>query len=134
MASSIPKEVKYAIAGGWLPASETTWKVALFTSASNCLTQSTYAACTNEVANGNGYTTTGATLAGRTRGYVDTNNVYLDATDSAWSSSSFTARYAIVYETGTDLIRGRYDFGGDKTVSSGTLTIIWNSGGLIKIS
>lgn len=134
MASSIPKEVKNELIARLLPAVETTWKVALFTSASNCLTQSTYAACTNEVANGNGYTTGGATLAGRTSGYVDTNNVYLDATDSSWGTSTFTARYAIAYETATGKIRGRYDFGGDKTVSSGTLSIIWNTGGLLKLS
>ena len=134
MASSIPKEVKNELIARLLPAVETTWKVALFTSVSNCLTQSTYAACTNEVANGNGYTTGGATLAGRTSGYVDTNNVYLDATDSSWGTSTFTARYAIAYETATGKIRGRYDFGGDKTVSSGTLSIIWNTGGLLKLS
>ena len=134
MASSIPKEAKNEFIARWLPAVETEWKVALFLSTSNCLTQSTYAACTNEVANGNGYTTGGAVLAGRTSGYVDTNNVYLDGTDSSWGSSTFTARYAVVYETVNGYIRGRYDFGGDKPVSSGTLSILWNASGMIKIS
>ena len=134
MASSVPKEAKNELIARWLPAVETEWKVALFLSTSNCLTQSTYAACTNEVANGNGYTTGGAVLAARTSGYVDTNNVYLDATDSAWGSSTFTARYAVVYETAAGKIRGRVDFGGDKPVSTGTLSILWNSGGIFKQS
>jgi hypothetical protein len=134
MASSIPKEAKNELIARFLPAVETEWKVALFTNASNCMTQSTYAACTSQVASGNGYTTGGAVLAGRTSGYVDTNNVYLDATDSAWGSSTFTARYAILYETATGKIRDRKDFGGDKAVSTGTLTILWNASGIMKLS
>jgi len=132
MASSIPKEVKNEVVTRWLPGTEPTWKIALFNTGSNCLTQSTYAACTNEVS-GTGYTAGGATLAGRTSGYVDTNNVYLDATDPSWTSSSFTAYYAIVYETATGKIRARIDFGGAKAVTTGTLTIILNSGGVIKV-
>jgi hypothetical protein len=132
MASSIPKEVMKVVTDGWL--AETTWKVALFTSASNCMTQSTYAACTNEVS-GTGYTTGGATLAGRSSAYDGTSMfALLDATNSAWATSTFTARYAIVYDTTSGLIRGRYDFLVDKVVSDGTLTVTWNTSGLIKVA
>jgi len=41
----------------------------------------------------------------------------LDATDVAWAASSFTARYAVVYETTGGKIRAIYDFGADYTVT-----------------
>jgi hypothetical protein len=131
----IPKEVKKAIVDGYI--AETTWKVALLTNSFNAVaTPSMYSEVTSyEVANGNGYTTGGVTLTGRTGGYVDTTNYKLDATDSTWSSASFVCRYAVVYNAASPyLIRAIYDFGADKTVSAGTLTIQWNAGGLVKIS
>lgn len=133
MASSIPKEAKKEVVDGWV--AEAVWKVALFTSGSNCLTQSLYSSCTNEVSGAApGYTTGGATLSGRASGYVDTNNVYIDASDTSWTSATFTANYAVVYRTSDSKIRARYDFSGAQTVTAGTFTILWNSGGLVKIS
>jgi len=96
MASTIPKEVKLEIVTRWLPATEPVWKVALFLSTSNCLTQSDYSACTNQ-SSGTNYTAGGATLINRTVGYVDTTNAAIDAEDTSWASASFTARYAVVY-------------------------------------
>jgi hypothetical protein len=135
--SSIPKEVKKETIDGWL--AETGWKVALFTNVSNCMTQSLYSACTNEVsAVGTGYTTGGATLTRRAwnagSGYVDTNNAYIDLVDTSWSSATFIARYAIIYETTGSKIRGRIEWTSDKPVSTGTFTIVWNAGGIVKIS
>ena len=137
MASTIPKEVKKETIDGWL--AEASWKVALFTSASDCLTKSLYSACSNEVSNvGTGYTTGGVTLTraawGAGSGYVDTTNANLDASDSSWTTASFTARYAVVYNTSTSKIRFVYDFGTNQTVTAGTFTVIWNSGGLVKVS
>jgi hypothetical protein len=137
MASTVPKEVKKETIDGWL--AETGWKVALFTSASNCLTQSLYSACTNEVsAAGTGYTTGGTTVTRRAwgagSGYVDTTNAMIDANDVAWSSSTFTCRYAVVYETTGSKIRFIYDLGADFSVSSGTFTLVWNAAGLAKVA
>ena len=137
MASTIPKEVKKAIIDGYL--AETTWKVALFLSTSNCLTQYLYSACTNEVSSsGTNYTTGGNTVTrkawGSGSGYVDTSNAYIDANDVSWTNATLTARYAVVYETTTSKIRAIYDFATDKTVTAGTFTLVWNSGGLVKIS
>jgi len=137
MASTIPKEVKKEFIDGWL--AEASWKVALFTNASNCLTQSLYSACTSEVSSsGTGYVTGGNTLTrlawGAGSGYVDTNNAYIDASDLSWTAASFTCRYAVVYNTSTSRIRAVFDFGSDQTVTSGTFTIVWNAAGLVKIS
>lgn len=133
MANTIPKEVKKEIVDGWI--AETTWKVALFTNASNCLTQSLYTGCTNQVPNGSGYTTGGATLAGRAGAYVDTTNYYLDATDSAWTGATFAnVQYIVVYETTGSKIRAIYDLGTTYSVTAGTFTVQWNANGLIKIT
>lgn len=81
-------------------------KCALFTSASNLsATSTTYAGVTSEVANGNGYTTGGITvsplaLAGTTSVTVKFGQ------NPTWTASggSITARYAVVYEVGGDVI------------------------------
>jgi len=131
MASSIPKEVKKEVVDTWIAE---TWKVALFTTLQ---TASLYSSCTNEVV-GTGYTAGGATVTKSDWGvgsdYVDTTNAKIDATDSTWTSATFTARCAVVYNTTTSKIRAIYDFAADKVVTGGTFTIQWNAGGLIKIS
>ena len=136
MADTIPKEVKLEIVTGWKD--ETTWKVALFTSLdTTILTKSTYTECAalgTEVV-GTGYTLGGATVAGRAVGYVDTDDTYIDVTDSSWGpNASFTAYYAVLYETTTNKIRVIKDFGANKPVTNGTFEIQWNSGGILKIS
>ena len=135
MASVIPKEFKKEIidvlTGAATMTAEVTWKVALFTNAYS--TASILYSVVNEVSGG-GYTAGGATLSGRTSGYVDTNNRYLDAADTQWTAATFTARYAVVYETVGGKIRFIYDFLADYPVAGGTFTIQWNSGGLVKIS
>lgn len=94
----------------------------------------------NEVANGNGYTTGGATLANKTIGYTGATNVIkLDADDVTWSSSSITARYAVIYDDtpATDAAKpllGYVDFGQDFTSSNGNFTITWDSGGIFTIT
>jgi hypothetical protein len=87
---------------------------------------------TNEVANGNGYTTGGVALTTSAPAYDSASNTLrLDASDAQWTSASFTARYAFVYkDTGsaaTSPLLGYVDFGGDETVSSGTFTIAWDA-------
>lgn len=90
---------------------------------------------TNEVS-GTGYTAGGATLANVTIGYTGgTNTLKLDADDTVWSSSTITARYAVIYDStpATDATRpliGYVDFGADVTSTSGTFTITWDSTGI----
>lgn len=81
------------------------WKLALFLSTSNIGSGSTtYAGLTNEHANANGYTTGGQaislTLSGTTTVTVDI------ATDPVWTASggAITARFAVIYEVGGDVL------------------------------
>lgn len=78
-----------------------TFKVALFLSTSNAATLSTtgYAALTNEVANGNGYTTGGNTLTSVTW-TNSSGTLTFDSADTSWTASggSITARFAVIYD------------------------------------
>jgi hypothetical protein len=95
---------------------------------------------TNEVANGNGYTTGGATLANKTLGYTGATNVIkFDADDVAWAASTITARYAVIYDdtpatSETKPLLGYVDFGQNESTTNGTFTIAWNSGGILTIT
>ena len=108
-------------------------KVALFTT--NTITQDTddnytaFAAANTEVANGSGYATAGATLASKTNTSA-ANVTSLGAANTSWTSASFTARTAVVYDSVTDKLLGYVDFGANQTVVAGTFTIAW-SGGII---
>jgi hypothetical protein len=89
----------------------------------------------NEVS-GTGYTAGGATLANKavTQDNTDNEGVF-DADDVAWSTSTITARYAVVYkDTGvaaTSPIICIQDFTTDKVSDAGTFTIAWNAEGII---
>lgn len=93
---------------------------------------------TNEIT-GTGYTAGGATLGSCTATYDTTSNeIRLDAADTQWTSSSFTARNAVIYKStgtaSTSPLVSYIDFGGDETVSSGTFTIQYDSTGVAKIT
>lgn len=91
---------------------------------------------TNEVS-GTGYTAGGATLG--TKNVTQTANVVaFDAADTVWSSSSITARRAVIYvDTGTPATSALIcwiDFGEDETSDSGDFTIQWNASGIFTIT
>ena len=83
-----------------------TFLMALFLSTSNIgAASTTYAGLTNEHANANGYTTGGVsmgalTLSGTTTVTVD------DPADVVWTASggSITARFAVIYESGGNVL------------------------------
>lgn len=88
----------------------------------------------NELANGNGYTTNGAALADGAVTQAATTK--FDATDTAWTSATFTAYHAVIYDdslANDDLIAS-IDFGGAKAVSNGTFTIQWHTDGIITLA
>ena len=111
-----------------------TFKLALYTSGAT-LNATTTVYSTNpggggntEVANGNGYTTAGATLVNTGVGLTSTT-AFTDFTDVSFTSASFTANGCLIYNTQANAGSGTTNavcvvaFGGDKTVSSGTFTI-----------
>lgn len=89
---------------------------------------------------GTGYTTGGITLASKTSTYDGTNNVIiLDAADVTWSSSTITARYAVVYDdsganAASKPLIGYVDFGSDQSSTNGNFTITWDSTGIVRIT
>lgn len=84
---------------------------------------------------GTGYTTGGATLANVSVTQDNTNDrAVLDADDTAWASSTITARYAVVYDS-TPVSPAKpliavFDFGSDKSTTANTFTLQWNATGM----
>lgn len=89
---------------------------------------------------GTGYTSGGITLSSKTSTYDGTNNVViLDAADVTWSSSTITARYAVVYDdsganAASKALIGYVDFGSDQSSTNGNFTITWDSTGIVRIT
>jgi hypothetical protein len=84
---------------------------------------------------GTGYTAGGETLANKSVTYTGATNVTkFDADDVSWTSSTITARYAVVYDStgtaSTSALIGYVDFGSDQSSSSGTFSIVWDSAGI----
>lgn len=100
-----------------------TYKIALFTSSATLGATTTAYATTNEVANGNGYTTGGKTLtvvAPTTSG----TTAFIDFANVTWTSATITARGALIYKSGgTNPAVAVLDFGADKTSTNGDFEI-----------
>ena len=101
-----------------------TYKIALFTSAASLDAATAAYSSTNEVANGNGYTTGGATLSGFTTGNSGTTAWIDFTTDPSWSNATITARGALIYNSSrSNKAVAVIDFGADKTSTNGTFLI-----------
>ena len=88
---------------------------------------------TNELATAGGYTQGGSALA--SKAVTEAATTKWDATDHAWTSATFTAYFAVIWDStaGNDLIC-TIDFGGAKAVSAGTFTIIWDAAGIVTLA
>jgi hypothetical protein len=117
-------------------ASGDTYKVMLCTAATFTAADTTLAGITKtEVANANGYTTGGATLANVAVTTVTTNDAKFDADDASWTASggSITASYAILYNDtdANDPPVAFIDFGGSESAGDTTdFRIVWNASGI----
>jgi len=104
------------------------FKIALYNSSAALGTTTTAYTTTEELATATGYTRPGNTLVNTGVG-VSTVTSFTDFTDTSWTSASFTCRGCLIYNSSsitgltTDAAVCSIDFGGDKTVSSGTFTI-----------
>lgn len=93
----------------------------------------------NEVS-GTGYTAGGQTLGSKTVTYDSANNVIvLDAADTTWSSSTITARYAVIYDdsgatAASKALIGYVDFSSDQSSTNGNFTITWDATGIVRIT
>jgi len=99
------------------------FKIALYTS-NPYSTSSTVYVNTHEVSASNtGYTTTGNTLSGQAVA-SSTAVASVDFSDTSWSSATFTAAFAAIYnDTNSDKICVILDFGGNKTCTNGTFKV-----------
>lgn len=98
-------------------------KIALYTSTATLGASTTVYTTSDEVANGNGYTTGGNTLAGATVSLSGTT-AYVDFSDTTWAASTITARGALIYNSSkSNKAIAVLDFGGDKTSTNGNFTI-----------
>ena len=103
------------------------FKIALYDDTAVIGTTYTAYSASDEVS-GSGYSSGGAALVNTGIG-TTTVTSFTDFTDVSWTSASFTARGCLIYNSST--ISGlttnaavcSIDFGGNKTVSSGTFTI-----------
>lgn len=141
MANVIYNSFKRDIMNGSLDLDTDTIKVMLVTS-SYTPDQDTHAKradITNEVS-GAGYTAGGATLANKAVTVDNTDNEgVFDADDVTWSSSTITARGAVLYKSrggaaSADELLCYFDFGSDQISSSGNFTISWNAEGILNLN
>ena len=107
-----------------------TFKLALYTSSATLGAGTTGYATTNEISNtsGSAYSAGGATLSNNGVSLSSTT-AFTDFDDVTYTSASFTANGALIYNTTTDGGSGTTNavaviaFGGDKTASNGTFKI-----------
>jgi|TARA_R110000744_G_scaffold197160_1_gene316461 hypothetical protein len=124
MCTSFKKELMEA-KHNFLASGGNTFKVALYTNSASFTAATTAYTATNEVS-GTGYTAAGNTLT-RVNPASSGTTAYTDFADSTWSSSTITARGALVYN---DTASGDpsvivLDFGSDKASSSGDFKIVF---------
>jgi hypothetical protein len=100
-----------------------TFKIALFTSSATLGAATTAYSSTDEVANGNGYTTGGETLTSVSPTTSGTT-AYVDFADVTWSASTITANGALIYNnTNSNRAVVTLAFGSDKSSSNGDFVI-----------
>lgn len=140
MANAVYNSFKKKIQDGSIDMDTDTIKVALVTSSYtvDIDVHDFFDDITNEVV-GTGYTAGGATLGSVTI-TVDTSGDkgVFDAADTSWTTSTITARAAIIYKStgtaSTSPLVGYVDFGADKSSSAGTFTIQWSASGILTLS
>ena len=102
------------------------FKIALYTGSISAVytTASTTVSGTNEVSTGGGSNYTRQSLSSQAVA-SSTAVASVDFGDSTWSSATFTAAFAAIYNdtAASDPLVVVLDFGGDKTATAGTFTV-----------
>jgi hypothetical protein len=104
-----------------------TFKMALYTSSATLDATTTAYTTSNETTNtsGTAYVAGGNTLTGSTTSSSGTTS-FVDFADTSWTSATFTARGALIYNsTQSNKSVVVLDFGSDKSVSAGTFTVVF---------
>ena len=112
------------------PTSPDTFKIALYTAAASIGPTTTVYTTSNEVV-GTGYVAGGNTLVISTSPTSGDNaqsvpTAFVSFTNSSWTSATFTARGALIYNsTEGNKSVAVLDFGADKTVTNDTFQVIF---------
>ena len=140
MANLVYNSYKKDIGDGNINWSGDTFKVMLVTSTytPNIDTHTKRSDITNEVV-GTAYTAGGAALSTITNTQDNTNDEgVIDADNVTWSTSTITARGAIIYKStgvaANDNLVAYFDFGSDQISSAGDFTINWNAAGILGLA
>ena len=124
MCTSFKKELLEAVHNFKLSGGDT-FKIALYTNSASFNASTTAYTATNEVS-GTGYSAGGNTLT-RVDPTSSGTTAFTDFADTTWSSSTITARGAMIYN---DSAAGNpavviLDFGSDKTSTNGDFTVVF---------
>ena len=104
-----------------------TYKIALYTSSKTVSVSDPTSYNTTNQISGTNYTAGGNTLANPAVGRTGSTS-FVDFDDTSWTTATFTARYAQIYQSSGGASSGNnsvlvLDFGGDFTATAGTFTI-----------
>ena len=100
-----------------------TFNLALYDSDATLSKSTTAYTTSEELATTGGYTAKGKALTSVTP-VLDSDTAVCDFANISWTSASFTARGCLIFnDDNSDTSVCAIDFGGDKTVTSGTFTI-----------
>jgi O-acetylhomoserine/O-acetylserine sulfhydrylase-like pyridoxal-dependent enzyme len=104
-----------------------TFKIALYTASATLDATTTAYTTSNEVV-GTGYVAGGNTLVISQVPTSTGTTAFLDFSDSSWTTSTITARGALIYNsTQSNKAVAVLDFGGDKVTTAQTFTVIFPS-------
>jgi len=111
-----------------------TYKIALYSISNGATLDATTTAYTStgELVTGGGYTQTGQTLTVSqvpSSGGTPTTTAFINFANVSWSSATFSADGALIYNATTGHSVAVLNFGGTKTVTAGTFTIQFPAAG-----
>ena len=120
---TLPTSFKVQLLNAQQNFTSNTFKMALYTSSATLDAGTLIYTTSNEVA-GVGYTAGGNTLVVSVVPTSSGTTAYLSFTDTSWTTATFTARGALIYNTSqSNAAVAIFDFGSDKSVVGGTFTV-----------
>ena len=135
MASGIYNRFKANILNKEIDCEADTIKAALLNNShSFTATHNTWSQVSGNEISGTGYTTGGATLAGKAVTQAATTK--FDATDPSWTTATITAYHMVLYDDthATDDLICSFDLGGAQTVTAATLTVAFHADGILTLA
>ena len=106
--------------------SSSTYKLALYTSSATLSNATTAYTTVGEVtSSGSNYTAGGNTLTVSTSPTSTGNVAFLSFANSSWTNANITANGALIYNSTANTAVAVLAFGGDKTATNGTFSVIF---------